>query len=249
MPKTPDENPNPRKFESDEEQAAYDAAWQQGNREGRLFGLATRNDILKDHDTLTGLKHKQAWQRDLERSILEVKNDPTRSVGIILVDLTRFKEAVNDHLGHEKGDDVLVNIARVLEHSLRPNDDVTLAEHLASNDTSNDAVSRLGGDEFGVRVDLTPRPDNVEGRPNDTNLTTEQRLQKVQDRIRGVFTEYIGQNPELSDNGFDIAIGGAVWDPNTHMTSGELLHAADQDMYREKEQQRADFGPARNGNA
>ncbi|MDQ1372914.1 MAG: hypothetical protein QOJ09_252, partial [Actinomycetota bacterium] len=56
-------------------------------------------------------------------------------VALLLMDLDRFKE-VNDSLGHEVGDRVLVEVARRLRHAVR----------------TSDVVTRLGGDEFAIVV-------------------------------------------------------------------------------------------------
>jgi diguanylate cyclase (GGDEF)-like protein len=57
----------------------------------------------------------------------------TATVGVFFVDLDEFKD-VNDRFGHSVGDMVLVEVARRLEHVVRP----------------GDVVARLGGDEFAV---------------------------------------------------------------------------------------------------
>ena len=59
-----------------------------------------------------------------------------RIFGLIICDIDNFKK-VNDTFGHESGDDVLVNTARVLMSSLR----------------ENDVVCRWGGEEFLIAID------------------------------------------------------------------------------------------------
>jgi diguanylate cyclase (GGDEF)-like protein len=62
---------------------------------------------------------------------------------VLFLDLDRFK-VVNDSLGHVRGDQLLVAIARRLEECVRP----------------GDTVARLGGDEFVILLDEVP---GVEG--------------------------------------------------------------------------------------
>ncbi len=82
------------------------------------------------HDPLTGLPNRtqlQSW-------LATLLNDPrSRGVGVLFLDLDNFK-AVNDRLGHDAGDHVLQQVARVLRTDLRP----------------TDLACRLGGDEFVV---------------------------------------------------------------------------------------------------
>lgn len=77
------------------------------------------------HDPLTGLFNRAGAFDRLER----FRNGPPFVV--MFVDLDHFKE-VNDRLGHEAGDHVLVEAARRIENAMRP----------------EDIVARLGGDEF-----------------------------------------------------------------------------------------------------
>ncbi|MEW6257871.1 MAG: EAL domain-containing protein [Pseudomonadota bacterium] len=93
------------------------------------------------HDPLTGLMNRAAFQARLDAVIREARPKDGQLV-LLLVDLDGLKD-VNDTLGHDAGDALLVETARRLEH---------LAGDLG-------AVARLGGDEFVV---LLPRQPSIE---------------------------------------------------------------------------------------
>ncbi len=81
-------------------------------------------------DTATGLLNKRWWYELAPREAAQALR--TRStIAVLLVDLDGFK-GVNDSLGHQSGDRVLKEVARVLTATVR----------------SGDAVIRFGGDEF-----------------------------------------------------------------------------------------------------
>lgn len=88
------------------------------------------------HDALTGLPNRALFMDRLKHSLAEVKKGDGYSFGVLFLDLDRFK-VVNDSLGHQIGDQLLVATARRLESCLRP----------------GDIVARLGGDEFAIIVD------------------------------------------------------------------------------------------------
>lgn len=90
---------------------------------------------LVHHDTLTSLPNRLLLQDRLQRMMVKAKRTGT-NVGIVFLDLDRFKK-INETLGHEVGDKLLVNVANVLENCVR----------------KSDTVARLGGDEFGVILD------------------------------------------------------------------------------------------------
>ena len=84
------------------------------------------------HDPLTGIDNRRSWTEKLDREgqrAARYGGDPA----VIMLDLDRFK-SVNDLLGHQAGDTVLIDLTNVLLASLR----------------SSDTMARLGGDEFGV---------------------------------------------------------------------------------------------------
>ena len=82
------------------------------------------------HDALTGLPNWALLLDRLEHSLARLQRHPAR-VGILFIDLDRFK-TVNETLGHEAGDRLLVAVAERLLSSVRP----------------EDTVARFGGDEF-----------------------------------------------------------------------------------------------------
>jgi diguanylate cyclase (GGDEF)-like protein/PAS domain S-box-containing protein len=87
------------------------------------------------HDTLTGLPNRALFNDRLARA-LESPAAPGKVVAVIFIDLDRFK-VVNDSLGHEAGDLLLVLAAARLRTVLR----------------ATDTAARLGGDEFTVLLE------------------------------------------------------------------------------------------------
>ena len=88
------------------------------------------------HDALTGLPNRTLFMQRTDQAIARAKRYPDHLFAILFLDLDRFK-VVNDSLGHQVGDELLVAVARRLEECLR----------------TEDTVARLGGDEFGILLD------------------------------------------------------------------------------------------------
>jgi len=177
-----------------------------------------------DHDAMTGLLNKEAWERQLEIRISEAEKNG-RKFGVVFIDLKDFKQ-VNDIHGHAVGDKVIKGTAEILQKTLR-----TRGEHpdVISNEPQyieDEKEGRLGGDEFAIIVDLEPGIDN-----RDTDLTPQQRLDRIRDRI----FENLELRPDLTEIGVGMSIGGAVWAPG--MTGETLLNLADGAMYANKTQQ------------
>ena len=87
------------------------------------------------HDPLTGLANRALFERQVRRSLLRASGPSSGEVAVLFLDLDGFKE-VNDSLGHDHGDLLLVAVAERLRGCVR----------------DNDTVARLGGDEFAVLV-------------------------------------------------------------------------------------------------
>ncbi|MDP1524381.1 MAG: diguanylate cyclase [Rhodocyclaceae bacterium] len=91
-------------------------------------------------DALTGLPNRRRFHDRLEHEILRAKRDGL-PLALLFIDLDRFKE-INDTLGHDVGDQLLVEAAHRLAGCVR----------------ESDTAARLGGDEFtAILMDIAGR--------------------------------------------------------------------------------------------
>jgi diguanylate cyclase (GGDEF)-like protein/PAS domain S-box-containing protein len=95
-------------------------------------------------DTLTGLPNRRMLRERLEQEIRRSRRD-NQQLAILFIDLDHFKE-VNDTLGHESGDQLLIEAARRIKQCVR----------------DSDTVARMGGDEFTVILADISDNDNLE---------------------------------------------------------------------------------------
>jgi diguanylate cyclase (GGDEF)-like protein len=98
----------------------------------RLQSTALENARLALLDSLTGLPNRRLLADRMRRGIEQARDEGTR-VGLVLLDIDRFKD-INDTLGHDRGDELLEQVADRMRDALR----------------GEDIVARLGGDEFAV---------------------------------------------------------------------------------------------------
>ena len=93
-------------------------------------------DYLANHDALTGLPNRAAAEKHFLDVKKQLDNRDSRQFALFFVDLDEFKE-VNDTLGHDMGDQFLIQISKHLLKILR----------------HSDRIFRIGGDEFLVYVE------------------------------------------------------------------------------------------------
>jgi diguanylate cyclase (GGDEF)-like protein len=96
------------------------------------------------HDPLTDLPNRALLGDRLSAALSRV-SEGSGAVSLLLLDLDRFK-LINDTLGHQAGDTLLVTVAERLRASVRP----------------GDTVARLGGDEFTVLLEHVTSPAQAE---------------------------------------------------------------------------------------
>jgi diguanylate cyclase (GGDEF)-like protein len=87
------------------------------------------------YDQLTGLPNRNLFRDRLDQSLLSSRREQTSST-VMFLDVDHFKE-INDTLGHEAGDTLLVVVAERLRAQMR----------------ASDTLARLGGDEFAILCD------------------------------------------------------------------------------------------------
>ena len=95
------------------------------------------------HDPLTGLPNRALFKDRLQHAT-DIARRVNSPLGIMFIDIDRFK-VINDSLGHEGGDAVLIEAAKRIRACLR----------------ASDTACRMGGDEFTVILEHLPSPDDA----------------------------------------------------------------------------------------
>jgi len=124
---------------------------------------------LATHDTLTGLPNRYHLTESIGHAIAISERNQSL-VAVVFIDLDNFK-IINDSMGHQVGDEFLIEIAKRLKGSVR----------------KSDTVARLGGDEFVILLESLPDENDMEA-----------LLEKILKSIRKKFTY---QNYNFSPSG------------------------------------------------
>jgi diguanylate cyclase (GGDEF)-like protein len=111
--------------------AAHASAWHARTHARRAAAL----EQLSRTDGLTGCLNRRGFEEELGRRVARRRRYDQR-FGLVLLDLDEFK-ALNDRLGHDAGDEMLRRVAQTAIATVR----------------GEDAVCRVGGDEFAVLLD------------------------------------------------------------------------------------------------
>ena len=200
------------------------------------------------HDELTGLPNRALLEDRLRHGIDSARRDD-KPVALLLLDLNQFKE-VNDTLGHDQGDRLLVMVAARLRRALR----------------AVDTVARLGGDEFAVLLtdDVSPRrtlraAERVLACFDEPHEIDGMSLQCGASLGVAIFPDH-GDDSESLRKHADIAMyaakrrggGVAVYDPERDQPNldrltlvGQLRHAVDHDELEVRYQPVVELSSAR----
>jgi diguanylate cyclase (GGDEF)-like protein len=166
-------------------------------------GAATqtvRRRMLGSRDSLTALDNRRRFEERLQEAV-EDAMETSLPLTLIIGDIDHFKR-VNDTWGHGSGDAVLQGVAVRLSGFAR----------------DDDAVGRVGGEEFGMLLPET-------GAEAAQVLAERIRLRVCRDTID------CGANHVT----VTISLGGTTWDPATGLVSGlELLERADRALHQAK---------------
>lgn len=156
------------------------------------------------HDSLTGLPNRYLFN-ELIKNVMHRCDRNNHLMALLYLDLDGFKE-VNDNLGHEAGDQVLIDIAHPLKAALLRKEDI---------------VARLGGDEFVIAIaDLSAQQEII---PILERLLTDLHLT--------IPCEKDGTTLQLE---VTASIGVSFYPQSNPISFDELLRQADDAMYQAK---------------
>jgi diguanylate cyclase (GGDEF)-like protein/PAS domain S-box-containing protein len=167
------------------------------------------------HDTLTGLPNRLMFTERLQTALERVAGTGDGAVAVLFIDIDDFK-VINDSVGHQIGDLLIMQVAQRLGNSLRRGDTIGRLH------SSTGIVARMGGDEFTVMLDDV----------HDAEDTV-----RVCERIHTAMME-----PFLLSGGqfyASVSIGVALSTPDC--APDELMRNADVAMYRAKWQGKARY--------
>ncbi|APW39420.1 hypothetical protein RD110_21200 [Rhodoferax koreense] len=171
---------------------------------GELASTFSEMQLRLRTDALTGLANRDWLMRCIDRRIGNGQRETDREpFAVLFIDMNRFK-LINDTLGHESGDRVLIEVGARLRSATR----------------DGDVVARYAGDEFAVLL----------GQVRD--LAAAEKMRKhVHTCLLPPF-ESLAQTA-LREEVFGASVGLAVFPGPAH-NAEELVRLADQDMYAVK---------------
>lgn len=157
------------------------------------------------HDNLTGLPNRLLLLDRIERAITKVVRHKIVG-GLIFIDLDNFKE-VNDTLGHDIGDTLLIMVAKKIKEVIR----------------EEDTIARIGGDEFIVLLD------NVGNNKLDAKTNINILAEKIKDTLNAI--THIEGNINVSTPSIGITLFN-----DSSVSVKDIIKQADTAMYAAKKQ-------------
>ena len=168
-------------------------------------------------DPLTHLPNRVRFHDSLEE-FTRFNSHTNRPFALLLMDLDRFK-AVNDALGHQVGDNLLMEVSARLRSVLRESDVITRLDGEAISQLENKMVARLGGDEFAA---VLPSVKNIE------------------DAARVARKLLLAMEEPFFIEGHRLSVGmsiGIAMHPEHGIDTDTLMRRADAAMYEAKNRQ------------
>jgi diguanylate cyclase (GGDEF)-like protein/PAS domain S-box-containing protein len=156
-----------------------------------------------EHDSLTDLPNRALFTERV-RQALSGRRAGDPGTAVLFIDLDGFK-GVNDRLGHQAGDELLIQAARRLQDSVR----------------AGDTAARLGGDEFAALI---------VGDGTRDRSAREYQVQEIADRLRLT----LSQPYRVDGNDVRVAASIGVAFAEPAITPTALMRNADLAMYRAK---------------
>ena len=157
------------------------------------------------HDNLTGLPNRLLLLDRIERAITKVVRHKIVG-GLIFIDLDNFKE-VNDTLGHDIGDSLLIMVAKKIKEVIR----------------DEDTIARIGGDEFIVLLD------NVGNNKSDAKININNLAEKIKDTLNAI--THIEGHKNVSTPSIGITLFS-----DSSVSVKDIIKQADKAMYVAKKQ-------------
>jgi diguanylate cyclase (GGDEF)-like protein/PAS domain S-box-containing protein len=181
----------------------------------RMAGSQTDITEGKVSDPLTGLPNRLLFIDRVGRLIKHTKRRKDQLFAVLFLDLDGFK-MINDSMGHQIGDQLLLGVARRLEKCLRSTDTVA---RLGETFT----VARLGGDEFTVLLDDIKDPSDAK---------------RAADRMMKALAPpfILGSKEVFTSVSIGIALSNSAYEQPE-----DMLRDADTAMYRAKSQGKARY--------
>lgn len=178
---------------------------------GQYIDIAEQKDKEKvleyqaTHDNLTGLPNRLLLLDRIEHAITKVVRHKMVG-GLIFIDLDNFKE-VNDTLGHDIGDSLLIMVAKKIREVIR----------------DEDTIARIGGDEFIVLLDNVGS-NKIDARVNINNLA--EKIKEILNAITHIEGHINVSTPSI----------GITLFSDSSVSVKDIIKQADTAMYVAKKQ-------------
>jgi len=163
------------------------------------------------HDGLTGLPNRALFLERLQSVIDRRARHPEQCAAVLFIDIDDFK-VINDSLGHEAGDELIVELGKRIKTSLRSSDTVG---RQPPGPEGGETVARMGGDEFTVLLEDVADPGDA---------------MRVAQRIRQVVEHpFVLRGHKIHRS---ASVGVAL--TSAEVSAEDLIRNADIAMYRAK---------------